>query len=106
MEVKLGIAVSPGIAIRRAFLLDAEDFSIAQRFIKPEEGPSEIARFEKALDLARKQIVGEQEKHIQAGRAEIAQIFRFHQLMLEDKSLKVEIVRRIQANRFTPEYAV
>lgn len=106
MEVKLGIAVSPGIAIRRAFLLDAEDFSIAQRFIKPEEVPSEIARFEKALELAKKQILSEQEKHREALGESVAQIFRFHLGMLDERSLKAEIVRRIQTNRFTPEYAV
>jgi phosphotransferase system enzyme I (PtsI) len=106
MEVKLGIAVSPGIAIRRAFLLDAEDYSVAQRFIRPEEVPAEIARFEKALELARKQIQAEQEKHRHVLGENIALIFRFHQSMLEDPSLKAEILRRIQTNRFTPEYAV
>lgn len=106
MEVKIGIPVSPGIAISRAFILDAEDQSVAQRFIKREEVPAEIARFEKALDLAKRYYGEMQEKYRATLGADVAQIFRFHQMMLEDPSLKDEIVKRISVNRFTPEYAV
>ena len=37
---------------------------------------------------------------------EIAQIFRFHQMVLEDPSMRDEVVRWIQESKFTPEYAV
>jgi phosphotransferase system enzyme I (PtsI) len=106
MEVKLGIPVSPGIAIRRAFILDAEDFSIAQRFIRPEEVAGEIARFEKAVEAAKKYYEAMQEKYRPVLGENVAQIFRFHQMMLDDRSLRDEIEKRIQTNRFTPEYAV
>ncbi len=106
MEVKLGIPVSPGIAIRRAFLLDAEDTSVAQRFIRPEEVAPEVARFEKAVEAAKRYYQGMQEKYRHVLGENVAQIFRFHQMMLEDRSLRDEIVKRIQTNRFTPEYAV
>ena len=105
IELK-GIAVSPGIAIRRAFLLDAQDIQIAQRFIKPDEVQAELLRFEKALAHARDELKVNQERYRGTVGEDIAQIFKFHQLMLEDKTLVDEIRKRIVASKFTAEYAV
>ncbi|HVY60063.1 MAG TPA: phosphoenolpyruvate-utilizing N-terminal domain-containing protein, partial [Planctomycetota bacterium] len=90
IELK-GIAVSPGIGISRAFLLDTPDLQIAQRYIKPTEVSEEIARFERAVDSAKKELEAEQERTRGQYGAEIAQIFKFHLLMLEDRTLTDEI---------------
>src|SRR5205085_1610407 len=105
IELK-GIPVSSGIAIKRAFLLDAEDYRIAQRYIKAEEVESELARFNKAHETARRELIHEQERYKTTLGAEIAQIFKFHQFMLEDPTLVDEIRKRITSNKLTPEYAV
>jgi len=105
IELK-GIPVSPGIAIRRAFLLDADDDRIPQRYIRIDEVERELARFEAARDTARNELVVAQERYKGSFGADIAQIFKFHQLMLEDRSLVDEIRKRITSNKFTPEFAV
>ncbi len=102
MEIKKGIPVSPGIAIRRAFLLDTEGHQISKRFIKSGEVEAEIARFDAAIPRARR----EYEELRKESNPEIAQIFGFHQMMLEDPSMRDEVVRWIQESKFTPEYAV
>src|SRR5579859_1472632 len=96
IELK-GIGVSPGVAIRRAFLLDAEDFGIAQRFIRPDEVAGELARFEKALEAARKDLAAAHERERARHGDDVAQIFKFHQLMLEDRTLLDEIRHRIKS---------
>ncbi len=105
MEIRQGIPVSPGIAIRRAFLLDTEGHRIHQRFVKSEDVPAEIERLEMALEGARRDVKDLQER---VGREDpgVGQIFRFHQLMLEDPTLKDEIVKRLTEFRYTAEYAV
>ena len=52
MEIKRGIAVSPGVAIGPALVLDTEGFRIPQRFIHPDEVEDEIARLRQALAAA------------------------------------------------------
>src|SRR5947209_488843 len=49
MDIKRGIAVSPGVAIGPALVLDTEGFRIPQRFVQAAEVPDEIARLRKAL---------------------------------------------------------
>jgi phosphoenolpyruvate-protein phosphotransferase (PTS system enzyme I) len=105
IELK-GIPVSPGISIRRAFLLDAQEERITQRFIKPNEVEAELGRFAKALAHAKQELEAEQERTRITLGADIAQIFKFHQLMLEDRSLLDEMRNRIVQSKFTPEYAV
>src|SRR5687767_471168 len=105
IELK-GIPVSPGISIRRAFLLDAQEERITQRFIKPNEVEAELGRFAKALAHAKQELETEQERTRITLGADIAQIFKFHQLMLEDRSLLDEMRNRIVQSKFTPEYAV
>ena len=44
MEIKRGIAVSPGVAIGPALVLDTEWFRIPQRIVEPEQVDEEIDR--------------------------------------------------------------
>ena len=43
MEIKKGIAVSPGVVISTAVVLDAEDLLVPERHVDPSEVPAEIA---------------------------------------------------------------
>ena len=53
MEIKRGIAVSPGVAIGPAMVLDAEGFRIPKRFVKESAVVSEVRRLEHAFAKAR-----------------------------------------------------
>jgi phosphotransferase system enzyme I (PtsI) len=44
MEIKKGIAVSPGIAIAKALVIDSEDYRIPRRAILPSQKNGEIGR--------------------------------------------------------------
>ncbi len=52
MEIKRGIAVSPGVAIGPALVLDTEWYRIPQRFIEPDQSQAEVARLQEALNAA------------------------------------------------------
>ena len=52
MEIRRGIAVSPGIAIGPALVLDTEGVRIPHRTVPVEQIPDEIARLRRALSEA------------------------------------------------------
>ena len=49
MQVKAGIAVSPGIAIARAFPLESEEFVVSSRPVAAESLAEEASRFVQAV---------------------------------------------------------
>jgi len=44
MEIKKGIAVSPGIAIAKCLIIDSEDYRIPKRQIEPSQRHIEVQR--------------------------------------------------------------
>ena len=52
MDLKRGIAVSPGVAIGPALVLGSENFRIPQRFVRVDAVDMELARFSGALQAA------------------------------------------------------
>ena len=42
MEIKKGIAVSPGISIARSLIIDSEDYRIPRRLIESEQQAAEV----------------------------------------------------------------
>ncbi|MBI4616594.1 MAG: phosphoenolpyruvate--protein phosphotransferase, partial [Planctomycetes bacterium] len=104
MEIRQGISVSPGIVVREAFVLDSEDFRIPERLVRPDEVESEIARFERARLQANDEIQALQPDRGGAGR-EIALLFKFHQLVLEDAKILDEIVSLVRGDLYSAEYA-
>ncbi|MHC4323997.1 MAG: phosphoenolpyruvate-utilizing N-terminal domain-containing protein, partial [Planctomycetota bacterium] len=49
MEIKKGIAVSPGISIAQSLIIDSEDYRIPRRPIKPSQRILEIQRTRNAF---------------------------------------------------------
>ena len=49
MEIKKGIAVSPGIYIGKALIIDSEDYRIPRRSIEPAQRADEVKRLRKAF---------------------------------------------------------
>jgi phosphotransferase system enzyme I (PtsI) len=101
-----GIAVSPGVTIGEAFVLDSEGFRIPRRFVERSAVDTELARLGAAIaDTAR-----EIERNRDAIRAELgeqyAAIFDAHLAMLHDERLQQELTSAVRDRNWWPEYAV
>ena len=105
MEIKRGIAVSPGVAIGQAIVLDAEGFRIPKRFVQESAVVSEVRRLEQSLTKARDEALENESLIAEKLGNEYGAIFGAHALMISDPKLRREIVGLIEEKNFTPEYA-
>ena len=106
MKIKKGIGVSPGVAIARAVVLDAEEFDIPHRLIPPEHAGAEMTRLKRAIAVSKKEILDVRKHTAERTSKEIAAIFDFHLALLEDKVLSRKISETILGGHVTAEYAV
>jgi len=106
MEIKRGIAVSPGVAIGPALVLDTEWFRIPQRTVEPAQVEGEVARLHEALEAAAGETRETQEAVSAKLGAQYGAIFGAHILMLGDAALRDEIDGLIRGQNFAAEYAV
>jgi phosphoenolpyruvate-protein phosphotransferase (PTS system enzyme I) len=105
MEIKRGIAVSPGVAIGPALVVDTEGYRIPQRFIDRGQRGDERARLRTALSAAAKEAQARQETINQKLGKQYGAIFAAHSLLIEDPELIREYDALIDKN-YTAEYAV
>src|SRR5262245_30869598 len=105
MEIKRGIAVSPGVAIGPALVVDTEGYRIPQRFIDRGQRGDERARLRAALAAAAKEAHARQETINQKLGKQYGAIFAAHALLIEDPELIREYDALIDKN-YTAEYAV
>ena len=105
MEIKRGIAVSAGVAIGPAMVLDAEGFRIPKRFVTESAVVSEVRRLEHALDNARDEAQVNQSAITAKLGQEYGAIFGAHAQMIADPKLRRELKNLIEEHNFTPEYA-
>ena len=106
MQIKHGIAVSPGVAISQAVVLDAEDVPVPRRVIARHEVPDELARLDRALELSCTEIEQLRCEAAAALGEEPAKIFDFHLGMLRDPKLIERFKRRIEHDCVRAGYAV
>lgn len=106
MEIRKGIAVSPGVAIHRAVIIDAADQPVPRRTISPSRVEAEQQRLEKALADSRAEIQGLIERTRDQLGPEMARIFDFHLGVLQDNYLLEPIRQTIARESVTAEYAV
>ncbi len=106
MEVRRGIAVSPGVAIGPAFVLEAEDIRIPRRFIHPEEVEAEMERFSRAVESAEEEIRNFRDRLSEEIGGEISGIFEAHLRLLRDPALLEGVEILIREKSFTPEHSV
>jgi phosphotransferase system enzyme I (PtsI) len=106
MQIKKGIPVSPGVAIQRATVLDAEDQPVPRRIVAPGQVERELERLHDALAQSVKDIEKLRAQTAQTLGDELAQIFGFHLAMLHDKSLLGQIRQLIEDDHVTAEFAV
>jgi phosphotransferase system enzyme I (PtsI) len=106
MEIKRGIAVSPGVAIGPALVLDTESFRIPQRFVAGPRLAEESQRLEEALKAAAAEARQNQETVSTQLGPQYGAIFGAHALLIEDPALVREIERLMHEQAYTAEYAV
>jgi phosphotransferase system enzyme I (PtsI) len=106
METRSGIAVSPGVAIGPALVLDSEGFRIARRFVSSEDVADELERLGRALE----EVCGEIAQNQALFRAKLgeqyAAIFGAHVQIIRDPKLRRELEDLIRNRHFSCEYAV
>lgn len=106
MFVKKGIPVSPGVAIFKAVVLDAEDRAVPRRAIPVALVDHHVRRVDQALEESIHQIDQVREQTAESLGEELSQIFSFHLGMLADPSLTEQFRQMVRTERVTAEYAV
>jgi phosphoenolpyruvate-protein phosphotransferase (PTS system enzyme I) len=105
MEIRKGIAVSPGIAIARSMVIDSRDYRIPRRSILQSQRAREVQRVQEAFDKAIEQLSALEQA--QAGREnQIKDIFAVHVRFLHDESFRRRITDFVETELVTAEYAV
>ena len=103
-EVMKGLGVSPGIGIGKAFIIDKGPINIIKNYVNDAE--KEIDRLKAALDMAKEQL---NELYIstidELGEKE-AQIFKSHEMMLEDDTFISDVEDRINREGVNAEFAL
>ena len=105
MEIKKGIAVSPGIAIAKPLIIDSEDYRIPRRSILPSAKVAEVKRVRDAFKKASGELesIGSDDK---IAEGNIKDIFAVHLRFLKDKNLRKKITDLVYNDLLTAEYAV
>jgi phosphotransferase system enzyme I (PtsI) len=107
MQIKRGIPVSPGVAIKRAFVLDSEEVRIPRRHFVESNAEHEIVRFQQALEATRAEIRAIQQKIIaEVSDSSVPSIFAVHLAILEDERLGRDVARLVRERNYAAEYAL
>jgi phosphotransferase system enzyme I (PtsI) len=106
MEIKKGIAVSPGVCIGKSLIIDSEDYRIPRREIEPSQRAAETERARQAFADAIGELIKLERGPGEAAGRRIKDIFAVHLRYLRDRSLRRKITDLIHAESVTAEYAV
>ncbi len=106
MEIKRGIAVSPGVAIGPALVLDTEWFRIPQRYVAGDGLAEEVRRLHQALATAAQEARDHQRAISDKLGKQYGAIFGAHALLIEDPTLAREVESLIREQGYAAEYAV
>ncbi len=106
MQRLQGIAVSPGVAIGEALVMDNEGFRIPRRFVSRDTVEDELERLDKAISAAGDEIARSRDAVSQELGEKYGAIFEAHRQMLQDSRLRSELEEMIRQRHYSPEYAV
>ncbi|PWU09178.1 MAG: phosphoenolpyruvate--protein phosphotransferase [Verrucomicrobia bacterium] len=99
-----GIAVAGGICHGKALVYWQEAEQIPVHKISESDLPQEIAKFEAALIATRAELLDIQQKIASAIGSKDASIFDAHLLVVEDRTLIDEVLRKLEGERKNIEY--
>src|SRR6476646_3957506 len=99
-----GAGVSPGIARGQVHVVRDELDEVAHYRIAPSQVADEISRFETALIQTRMQILQMQQRIAESIGAKDAAIFDAHLLVVEDRTLIDEVLRKLETDLCNVEW--
>src|SRR6185503_17670799 len=100
-----GIGVSPGIAFGRIHVVREDMDEVVRYPIAPSQVGDEIGRFEAGLIQTRMQILEMQQRIAESIGAKDAAIFDAHLLVVEDRTLIDEVLRKLKNDLCNVEWA-
>jgi phosphoenolpyruvate-protein phosphotransferase (PTS system enzyme I) len=106
MQKLQGIAVSPGVAIGEALVMDNEGFRIPRRFVTRDTVIDELERLDKAIAASSAEIAKHRDTVSQELGEQYGAIFEAHLQMLQSVRLRSELEEMIRQRHYSPEYAV
>lgn len=106
MQVLQGIAVSPGIAIGEALVIDNEGFRIPNRFVLRDAVQHELERLDRAIESVASEIRRNRDQVTQQLGDQYGAIFSAHLQMLRDPMLYDELETLVRQQHHSAEYAV
>ena len=106
MQQLQGIAVSPGVVIGEALVMDNEGFRIPRRFVTRDAVDEELDRLDKAIAAAGGEISRNRDAVSQELGEKYGAIFEAHLQILQDSRLRGELEEMIRQRHYSPEYAV
>jgi phosphoenolpyruvate-protein phosphotransferase (PTS system enzyme I) len=106
MMIRLGIAVSPGVAIGEALIIDQERIRIPRRFVSRDAVDDELARLTQATEA----VAEEMDRNRQLISSQLGDqygaIFSAHLQLLRDPRLTSELQTLVADQGYSPEHAV
>jgi phosphoenolpyruvate-protein phosphotransferase (PTS system enzyme I) len=99
-----GVGVSPGMACGRIHVVRDDLEDVMRYRIAPSQVPDEIGRFETALIQTRMQILEMQQRIAESIGAKDAAIFDAHLLVVEDRTLIDEVLRKLETDLCNVEW--
>src|SRR3954468_3445222 len=99
-----GAGVSPGVARGATHVMRDDMDDVARYRIEASHVPHEISRFENALIQTRMQILEMQQKIAESIGAKDAAIFDAHLLVVEDRTLIDEVLRKLESELTNVEW--
>ncbi|MEL7648480.1 MAG: phosphoenolpyruvate--protein phosphotransferase [Sedimentibacter sp.] len=99
-----GLGVSPGIGIGKAFVIDKKSMNIERKHVVDTD--AEIMRLRNALEVSRNQLNEIYEKTLAELGEKEAQIFKSHEMMLEDDTFSSDVEVRIKNEKINAEFAI
>jgi phosphotransferase system enzyme I (PtsI) len=99
-----GVGVSPGMACAKIHVVRDDSDDVARYRIAPSQVPDEIGRFETALIQTRMQILEMQQRIAESIGAKDAAIFDAHLLVVEDRTLIDEVLRKLETDLCNVEW--
>ncbi|WP_146573120.1 phosphoenolpyruvate--protein phosphotransferase [Botrimarina hoheduenensis] len=101
-----GIAVSPGVAIGEALVLDNEGFRIPRRFVSRDGVEVELERLAQAIQDTVDEIEVNRQRIAERLGDDYGAIFSAHIQMVNDPRLREELEASIRERHYSAEYAV
>lgn len=106
MQTLQGIAVSPGIAIGEALIINNEGFKIPRRFVTNDVVDVELLRLGQAIAAVATDIEKNRDTVCAQLGAQYGAIFSAHLQLLQDHKLREEIETLVRDRHYSPEYSV